>query len=217
MDRQKPSLLSAVAAFAAILIFCALLALPARLRDREEDPPADGARSATGRPGDEAPASDTDRPPPAPDPTGPPAAGLRERSSSPWRVSEAEYRQIVEIPLRPVKQPSRELGASAGPPVPLTARCGIALGEATEALATDGDPGGVRVFDARGRELGARLAPVGGAGTFELVFEAPGGGAGGPFEVYYPAPDGKALSLLGPGKGVTLAVYQLRTRSTEGI
>jgi len=217
MDRQKPSLLSAVAAFAAILIFCALLGLPAWWKHREEGPPADGAQSATGRPGAEAPAQDTDGPPSAPDPTGPPATGLRERSSSPWRVKEAEYRQIVEIPLRPLKQPSRELRASAGPPVPLMARCGIALGEPTEALATGGDPGGLRVFDARGRELGAKLAPVGDAGTFELVFEAPGGGADGPFEVYYPAPGGKALPALGPEKGITLAVYRLKTHSTEGI
>jgi hypothetical protein len=160
---------------------------------------------------------------------GAPAGGLRERSTAPWRVPDAAYRQIVEVALRPVEQSHDRSLAPGMPPPPRTASCELAL--------EGGGP--VRVFDRFGRERRCRIASADGGDDFEVVFEAApavvgegsaGGSArdftrdftrdDGPFEVYYPAPGAMPLPSDegedGEG-GVSLAVYPARHEETHAL
>jgi hypothetical protein len=157
-------------------------------------PPEDVRRlAALPRPG--APAAAAPRAPTSP--------GGR-RSPAPWRVPDAEWRQIVDLALVTAREPRKEHLPLGAPPVPASARALVWL------PADAGEAGLVRLFDSEGRELGYRLGPAPGEGVYELVSETPEGGGTAPYEVYYPAkspvpgPPGPAREAEG---GVSLAAF----------
>jgi len=138
--------------------------------------------------------------------------GLRPRSDAPWRVPEAEYRQLVELELLPVQVSKTDLLAAGAPAPPSTARCELRFARAL------GGDSGVRVFDSSGRELSYRLRALPGDGAAaELVIDL--AGAQGPFEVYYPVRGARPPepSDDAVGGGLRLAVWHLAPGRAEGL